>query len=130
MLGQIAGGLIGAAARRLGSERIVRLGAALAAAGAWCWPSRPRRAPLTAVVLPMVVYLFGCSFIIPNAMAPRSRSFRRWRARPRRCGRIPGSGRAAERGLAAALWRTADGRRHRLFGFARSCRKLFRKPPR
>lgn len=72
MLGQIVGGVLGARlVSRLGSARLVRLGAALVAisgvllaalalAGAPHW---------TAVVLPMVVYLFGCSFMIPNATA-------------------------------------------------------------
>jgi DHA1 family bicyclomycin/chloramphenicol resistance-like MFS transporter len=72
MLGQIAGGLIGSRLLgRLGSVRIVRLGAALAAAGgALLAALAVAGAPhWTAVVLPMVVYLFGCSFIIPNATA-------------------------------------------------------------
>src|SRR6185295_18566118 len=59
MVGQIIGGVLGARlVPRLGSARLVRLGAALAGAAHW-----------TAIVLPMVVYLFGCSFIIPNATA-------------------------------------------------------------
>jgi DHA1 family bicyclomycin/chloramphenicol resistance-like MFS transporter len=72
MLGQIAGGVIGSRLlARFGIGRMLRLGAALVAssgtvlavlavAGAPHW---------TAVVLPMIVYLFGCSLIIPNATA-------------------------------------------------------------
>jgi DHA1 family bicyclomycin/chloramphenicol resistance-like MFS transporter len=72
MVGQIIGGVIGARlVSRLGSARLVRLGAALAAAGgvalaALALAGAPH---WTAIVLPMVVYLFGCSFIIPNATA-------------------------------------------------------------
>jgi len=72
MLGQITGSLIGSRiGPRLGIARMVRLGtglafaggallAALALAGAPHW---------SAVVLPMVVYLFGCAFLLPNTTA-------------------------------------------------------------
>ena len=72
MLGQIAGGLIGSRLiGRLGSVRLIRVGAALTAvsgtllaalalAGASHW---------SALVLPMIGYLFGCAFMIPNATA-------------------------------------------------------------
>ena len=72
MLGQIVGSVTGARLLgRLGMERLVRLGAALTAcsgvvlavlavAGATHW---------SAAVLPMIVYLFGCAFMIPNTTA-------------------------------------------------------------
>ena len=72
MLGQIGGGFVGSRlGPRLGIERMVRIGAglvlaaslalaALALAGAAHW---------TAIVLPMLLYLFGCAFMIPNATA-------------------------------------------------------------
>lgn len=72
MLGQITGGITGS---RLvvqhGIGRMVRLGAALALAGglllaALALAGMPH---WSAVVLPMVLYLFGCSFMIPNATA-------------------------------------------------------------
>lgn len=72
MLGQIVGGVVGSRiGMQVGIQRMVRLGAvlafaggavlaALAMAGATHW---------SAVVLPMVLYLFGCSFMIPNTTA-------------------------------------------------------------
>jgi DHA1 family bicyclomycin/chloramphenicol resistance-like MFS transporter len=72
MLGQIVGGIAGSRlVARLGIARMVRVGAALALAaglllaalalaGASHW---------SAVVLPMILYLFGCSLLIPNATA-------------------------------------------------------------
>ncbi len=72
MVGQITGGILGSRlVVRLGIGRMVRLGAGmvlagglvlvlLAYAGATHW---------SAVVLPMVLYLFGCSFMIPNTTA-------------------------------------------------------------
>lgn len=72
MLGQIIGGLIGARlAPRAGIARMVRMGAALALAGgallaALALAGAPH---WTAVVLPMVLYLFGCSFMLPNTTA-------------------------------------------------------------
>jgi DHA1 family bicyclomycin/chloramphenicol resistance-like MFS transporter len=72
MLGQIVGGIAGSRlVTRLGIARMVRIGAALALAaglllaalalaGASHW---------SAVVLPMILYLFGCSLLIPNATA-------------------------------------------------------------
>jgi DHA1 family bicyclomycin/chloramphenicol resistance-like MFS transporter len=72
MLGQIVGGILGSRlVARVGISRLVRTGAALtfaggallalmAFAGATHW---------SAVVVPMVLYLFGCAFMIPNATA-------------------------------------------------------------
>ena len=72
MLGQITGGVMGSRlVAKLGIGRMVRLGAAftliggvllaaLALAGVPHW---------SAVVLPMILYLFGCSFMIPSATA-------------------------------------------------------------
>ncbi|HUN67811.1 MAG TPA: multidrug effflux MFS transporter [Burkholderiales bacterium] len=72
MLGQIVGGYAGSRlVAHLGSARMVRLGtmlvlvagatlALLAYSGAAHW---------SAVVLPMVVYLFGCALVIPNTTA-------------------------------------------------------------
>lgn len=72
MCGQIAGGLAGSRlVGRFGSLRMVRQGAALVAAsgaalaalalgGASHW---------SALVLPMIGYLFGCALMIPNATA-------------------------------------------------------------
>lgn len=72
MLGQIVGGVLGARlVSRLGSARLVRFGAALVAIGGGVLAVLALTgAPhWSAVVLPMVVYLFGCSFMIPNATA-------------------------------------------------------------
>jgi DHA1 family bicyclomycin/chloramphenicol resistance-like MFS transporter len=72
MLGQITGGVIGSRlVVRLGIGRMVRMGAALALAGgvllaALSLAGMPH---WSAVVLPMIVYLFGCSFMIPSATA-------------------------------------------------------------
>jgi DHA1 family bicyclomycin/chloramphenicol resistance-like MFS transporter len=72
MLGQITGGVIGSRlVSRLGIGRMVRLGAALAMAGgvllaALSLAGLPH---WSAVVLPMVLYIFGCSFMIPSATA-------------------------------------------------------------
>lgn len=72
MLGQITGGIIGSRlVSRLGIGRMVRLGAALASAGglllaALALAGVPH---WSAVVLPMILYLFGCSFIVPSATA-------------------------------------------------------------
>lgn len=72
MLGQIAGGITGSRlVLRLGIARMARLGAgliligglllaALSLAGFPHW---------SAVVLPMVLYIFGCAFMIPNTTA-------------------------------------------------------------
>ena len=72
MLGQISGGFAGSRlVLQFGIARMVRLGtalvlgaslalAALALAGAAHW---------SAIVLPMVVYLLGCAFVIPSATA-------------------------------------------------------------
>jgi len=72
MLGQITGGITGSRlAVRLGIGRMVRLGAALTLAGglllaALALAGMPH---WSAVVLPMILYLFGCSFMIPNTTA-------------------------------------------------------------
>ena len=72
MLGQITGGVTGSRlVVRLGIGRMVRLGAALALAGGLLLAalSLAGLAHWSAVVLPMILYLFGCSFMIPNATA-------------------------------------------------------------
>lgn len=72
MLGQIIGGIVGSRlVPRLGLGRMVRLGAALVLAGGLALAALAlARAPhWSAVVLPMVLYLFGCSFMIANATA-------------------------------------------------------------
>lgn len=72
MLGQISGGVIGSRlVPRLGIARMVRLGAVLAAAGGGVLAALSLAGVphWGAVVLPMVLYLFGCSFMIPNATA-------------------------------------------------------------
>jgi DHA1 family bicyclomycin/chloramphenicol resistance-like MFS transporter len=72
MMGQIAGGLMASRlVGRLGIARLVRLGAALVAAGgcALAALSLAGAGHWSAVVLPMVVYLFGCAFLIPNLTA-------------------------------------------------------------
>ena len=72
MLGQISGGILGSRlVSRLGLARMVRLGAGLVLAGGvllavLAFAGAPH---WSAVVLPMVLYLFGCSFMIPNATA-------------------------------------------------------------
>ena len=72
MLGQMAGGYVGSRlVHRLGIARMMRIGsslglaasallAALAYAGAPHW---------SAIVLPMIGYIFACAFIVPNATA-------------------------------------------------------------
>jgi MFS transporter, DHA1 family, multidrug resistance protein len=72
MLGQITGGVIGSRlVQRLGIGRMVRLGAALAmAAGLLLAALSLAGLPhWSAVVLPMILYIFGCSFMIPSATA-------------------------------------------------------------
>jgi DHA1 family bicyclomycin/chloramphenicol resistance-like MFS transporter len=70
MLGQIIGGIIGSRlVIRAGIGRMVRLGAALTFAGglllaALALAGAPH---WSAVVLPMVLYLFGCSLMLPSA---------------------------------------------------------------
>jgi len=72
MLGQITGGILGSRlVVRLGIGRMVRLGTALALAGglllaALALAGMPH---WSALVLPMILYLFGCSFIVPSATA-------------------------------------------------------------
>ena len=72
MLGQICGGIIGSRlVPRLGIARMVRLGAALAIASGTLLAalSLAGASHWSAVVLPMLVYLFGCSFLVPSATA-------------------------------------------------------------
>ncbi len=108
MLGQIAGGIAGSRlVARLGIARMVRLGtslalaaglllAALALAGAPHW---------SAVVLPMVLYLFGCAFLIPNATAAALSPFPQMAgAASSLLGALPfGLGALVSAGLAAAF---------------------------
>ena len=72
MLGQITGGITGSRlVMRLGIGRMVRLGAALTLAGGLLLAALALAgiAHWSAVVLPMILYLLGCSFMVPNAMA-------------------------------------------------------------
>jgi DHA1 family bicyclomycin/chloramphenicol resistance-like MFS transporter len=72
MFGQISGGIVGSRLGvRLGIGRMVRLGAALASGGGLLLAALAlaRVAHWSAVVLPMILYLFGCAFMIPNATA-------------------------------------------------------------
>jgi len=72
MLGQIAGSMLGSRlVVKAGIARMVRAGAALAFAGGALLAALvlAGAAHWSAVVLPMVLYLFGCSFMIPNATA-------------------------------------------------------------
>ena len=72
MLGQISGGFAGSRlVPRLGIERMVRIGAALvlAASIALAAFAFAGAAHWTAIVLPMLLYLFGCAFMIPNTTA-------------------------------------------------------------
>jgi MFS transporter, DHA1 family, multidrug resistance protein len=72
MLGQISGGYIGSRlVPRLGIERMVRLGAALilAAGSVLALLAFGGAAHWSAIVLPMLAYIFGCAFVIPNATA-------------------------------------------------------------
>ena len=72
MLGQMAGGYLGSRlVMRLGIERMVRLGAALAfAAGSLlAGLAYAGVAHWGAIVAPMLAYILGCAFIVPNATA-------------------------------------------------------------
>lgn len=72
MLGQICGSLLGSRlVSRLGMMRMVRVGARLALAGGvmLAVPAAAAVAHWAAIVLPMIVYIFGCAFIMPNALA-------------------------------------------------------------
>lgn len=72
MLGQITGGIAGSRlVAKLGIGRMVRLGAALTLSGGVLLAALALAgmAHWSAVVLPMILYLFGCSFMIPNATA-------------------------------------------------------------
>jgi len=72
MLGQITGGITGSRlVARLGMGLMVRLGAALALTGAVLLAvlALAGLAHWSAVVLPMVLYIFGCAFLIPNSTA-------------------------------------------------------------
>jgi len=72
MIGQMAGGYAGSRmVMRLGIERMVRLGAtfaliagALLAALAWAGVAH-----WSAIVAPMLAYILGCAFLVPNATA-------------------------------------------------------------
>jgi DHA1 family bicyclomycin/chloramphenicol resistance-like MFS transporter len=72
MLGQMVGGF--AASRlvgRFGIERMIRIGAALALASgiALALLAYLRVPHWSAIVLPMLGYILGCAFLVPNAMA-------------------------------------------------------------
>lgn len=72
MLGQVSGGYAGSRlVARLGIGRMVRLGAALVLAGGVALGALALAgaAHWSAVVLPMLAYIFGCAFVIPNATA-------------------------------------------------------------
>jgi DHA1 family bicyclomycin/chloramphenicol resistance-like MFS transporter len=72
MLGQIVGGILGSRlVSRVGISRMVRTGAALAFAGGALLAVMAFAGPAhwAAIVIPLVLYLFGCSFMIPNATA-------------------------------------------------------------
>ena len=72
MLGQITGGYAGSRlVPRLGIERMVRLGAALVLASgtALALLALAGAAHWSAIVLPMLAYIFGCAFLIPSATA-------------------------------------------------------------
>jgi MFS transporter, DHA1 family, multidrug resistance protein len=72
MFGQICGSITGSRlVVRFGIGRMVRLGAALALAGGLLLAALAlARVPhWGAIVLPMIVFLFGCSFMIPNTTA-------------------------------------------------------------
>jgi DHA1 family bicyclomycin/chloramphenicol resistance-like MFS transporter len=72
MAGQIAGGLLGSRlVGRHGMVKMVRVGAALVAVSgtALALLALAGAAHWSAVVLPMIVYLFGCAFMIPNTTA-------------------------------------------------------------
>ena len=72
MLGQITGGITGSRlVARLGMGRMVQLGAALALTGGVLLAALALAgvAHWSAVVLPMILYIFGCAFLIPNSTA-------------------------------------------------------------
>ena len=72
MLGQMGGGYFGARlVMRLGIERLVRIGAALALAGGALLAALAYGgvAHWSAIVVPMLAYILGCAFIVPNATA-------------------------------------------------------------
>jgi DHA1 family bicyclomycin/chloramphenicol resistance-like MFS transporter len=72
MIGQITGGIIGSRiVVRLGISRMVRLGTALALAGGLLLAALALAgmSHWSAVVLPMILYLFGCAFMIPSTTA-------------------------------------------------------------
>jgi DHA1 family bicyclomycin/chloramphenicol resistance-like MFS transporter len=72
MAGQIAGSLLGGRlVPRLGMARMVRVGAGVTLAGGLLLAALALAAVAhwAAVVVPMIVYLFGCAFILPNALA-------------------------------------------------------------
>lgn len=72
MLGQITGGLVGSRiVRRMGIARMVRFGVGLSACAGLCLAALAFAgiAHWAAVVLPMAAFLFGTSFVVPNATA-------------------------------------------------------------
>jgi DHA1 family bicyclomycin/chloramphenicol resistance-like MFS transporter len=108
MLGQITGGITGSRlGPRLGIGRMVRLGAALVLAGGLLLAALALAgvAHWSAVVLPMIVYLFGCSFMIPNATAAALSPFPQMAgAASSLLGALPfGLGALVSAGLAAAF---------------------------
>ena len=108
MVGQITGGIAGSRlVPRLGIGRMVRLGAALALSGGLLLAalSLAGLPHWSAVVLPMILYLFGCSFMIPNATAAALSPFPQMAgAASSLLGALPfGLGALVSAGLAAAF---------------------------
>jgi DHA1 family bicyclomycin/chloramphenicol resistance-like MFS transporter len=108
MLGQIIGGIIGSRiVLRLGMGRMVRLGSALAMAGGLLLAvlALHGAAHWSAVVLPMVVFVFGCSFMIPSTTAAALSPFPQMAgAAASLLGALPfGLGAAVSAGLAVAF---------------------------
>jgi DHA1 family bicyclomycin/chloramphenicol resistance-like MFS transporter len=108
MLGQIVGGTLGSRlVVRAGIGRMVRLGASLALAGglllaALALAGAPH---WSAVVLPMILYLFGCSLMLPSAAAAALSPFPHIAgAASSLMGALPfGAGAAVSAGLALAF---------------------------
>jgi DHA1 family bicyclomycin/chloramphenicol resistance-like MFS transporter len=108
MLGQIAGGITGSRlGAGLGMGRMVQLGAGLVLAGglllaALALVGAPH---WSAVVLPMVLYIFGCAFMIPNSTAAALSPFPQMAgAASSLLGALPfGLGALVSAGLAAAF---------------------------
>lgn len=107
MLGQIIGGIIGSRlVIRAGMGRMVRLGVALAFAGGLLLAALALAgaAHWSAVVLPMVLYLFGCSLMLPSAASAALSPFPQMAgAASSMLGALPfGAGAAVSAALAAA----------------------------